>query len=76
MTDRQTAYERLQQAAAKASKGAGLLALRTLKDVHWECVALEDEWRDRDEPGAEAVRAAVARIRAKLAPATTNPFGD
>jgi hypothetical protein len=76
MTDGQTAYERLQQAAAEASKGAGLLALRTLRDVHWECVALEEEWRDRDEPGAAEVRAALARIRAKLAPATTMPWVD
>lgn len=73
MADGQTAYERLQQAAAKANEEARLLALRTLKDVHWECVALEDEWRDRDEPGADEVRAALARIRAKLAPATTIP---
>lgn len=71
-----TAYERLQQAAAKASEGARLLALRALKDVHWECAALEEEWRDRDEPGAEAVRVAIARIRTKLAPATINPWGD
>ena len=76
MADGQTAYERLQQAAAEASKGAGLLALRTLRAVHWECVALEDEWRDRKDPGAEEVRAAIARIRAKLASATTNPFGS
>lgn len=69
-----TAYERLQQAAAEASKGAGLLALRTLRDVHWECVALEAEWRDRNDPGAAEVRAALARIRAKLAPAVTNPY--
>lgn len=71
-----TAYERLQKAAAEASKGAGLLALRTLRDVHWECVALEDEWRDRQGEGAEEVRAALARIRAKLAPAVTIPWGD
>lgn len=69
------AYQRLQKAAAEASKGAGLLALRTLRDVHWECVALEEEWRDRDDPGAEAVRDALTRIRAKLAPAVTNPYG-
>jgi hypothetical protein len=67
------AYKRLQQAAAKANAGAGLLALRTLRDVHWECAALEDEWRDRQDPGAEEVRAALARIRAKLAPATSMP---
>lgn len=76
MADELTAYERLQQAAAKASKGAGLLALRTLRDVHWECVALENEWRDRQDPAAEEVRAALARIRAKLAPAVTMPWGD
>lgn len=76
VSDEQTAYERLQQAAAEASKGAGLLALRTLRDVHWECVALEDEWRTRQDPGAEEVRAVVARIRAKLAPAVTMPWGD
>lgn len=70
------AYRRLQKAAAEASKGAGLLALRTVKDVHWECVALEGEWRDSEEPGAAEVRAALARIRAKLAPATTMPWGD
>ncbi|MFJ8727681.1 hypothetical protein [Streptomyces sp. NPDC093269] len=72
----ETAYERLQRAAAEASRGAGLLALRTVKDVHWECVALENEWRDRQDPGADDVRAALARIRAKLAPATTMPWGD
>ncbi|MFI1161418.1 hypothetical protein [Streptomyces sioyaensis] len=76
MAEELTAYERLQQTAAEASKGAGLLALRTLRDVHWECVALEDEWRDRQDPGAEEVRAALARIRAKLAPAVTMPWGD
>lgn len=75
MTDGQTAYERLQQAAAEANEGARLLALRTLRGVHWECAALEEEWRDRDDPAAEEVRAALARIRAKLAPATTNPWG-
>lgn len=69
------AYRRLQEVAAEASKGAGLLALRTLRDVHWECVALEDEWRDQEGPVADEVRAALARIRAKLAPATTNPYG-
>ena len=69
------AYRRLQKAAAEAWEGAGLLALQTLRDVHWECTALEEEWRDREEPGAEEVRKAVARIRAKLAPATTNPYG-
>lgn len=74
--DEQTAYERLQQAAAEASKGAGLLALRTLRDVYRECVALESEWRDRQDPGAEEVRAAVSRIRVKLAPAVTMPWGD
>jgi hypothetical protein len=75
MSDGQTAYERLQQAAAKASEGARLLALRTLRDVHRECAALEEEWADRDEPGAEDVRAALARIRSKLAPAVTMPWG-
>lgn len=73
MTD-SPAYRRLQEAAAEASKGAGLLALRTLRDVHWECVALEDEWRDRQDPRAEDVREALARIRAKLAPALTPPW--
>ncbi|HEY1157587.1 MAG TPA: hypothetical protein VGE95_15015 [Arthrobacter sp.] len=76
MTDGQTAYERLQQAAAEASAGAGLLALRTLRAVHWECVALEDEWRDREDGGAGDVRAALARVRAKLAPAVTMPYGN
>lgn len=71
-----TAYERLQEAAAEASRGAGLLALRTLRDAHRECAALEDQWRDRQDPGAEEVRAALARIRAKLAPAVTMPWGD
>lgn len=75
MTD-SAAYQRLQQAAAKASKEAGLLALRTLRDVHWECVALENEWRDRQGPGADDVREAIARVRAKLAPAVTPPWGD
>lgn len=70
------AYERLQKAAAEASKGAGLLALRTLRDVHWECVALEEEWRERQDPGADEVRAALARIRAKLDPATAMPWGN
>jgi hypothetical protein len=76
MSDGQSAYERLQQAAAKATKGAGLLALRTLRDVHWECVALEEEWAARNEPGAEEVRTALARIRAKLAPAVTMPSSN
>lgn len=70
MTDEPSAaYQRLQQAAAEASKGAGLLALRTLRDVYRECVALDEEWRDRQDPGAEEVRTALARIQAKLAPA-------
>ncbi|MGP3737943.1 hypothetical protein ACTWJ9_33070 (plasmid) [Streptomyces sp. GDS52] len=72
----QTAYERLQQAAAEASEGARLLALRTLRDVHRECAALEEEWRHRQDPGAADVRAALARIRTKLAPATTMPWGN
>lgn len=72
----ETAYERLQRAAAEASAGAGLLALRTLRDVYWECVALEDEWRDRQDPGTEEVRAALARIRAKLAPAVNMPWSS
>lgn len=77
MTDEPSAaYQRLREAAAEATKGAGLLALHTLRDVHWECVALEDEWRDREGPGADEVRAAVDRIRAKLAPATTPPWED
>ncbi|MFD4547329.1 hypothetical protein [Streptomyces sp. NPDC058466] len=76
MSEHSPAYRRLQKAAAEASKGAGLLALRTLRDVHWECVALEDEWRDREDPGAEDVRAALARIRAKLAPAVTMPWSS
>lgn len=76
MAEELTAYERLQKAAAEASKGAGLLALRTLRDVYWECVALEDEWRDRQDLGAEEVHAAVGRIRTKLAPAVTMPWGD
>jgi hypothetical protein len=68
------AYRRLQEAAAEASKGAGLLALRTLRDVHRECAALEEEWRDRQDPGVDEVRAVLARIRAKLAPAVTPPW--
>jgi hypothetical protein len=68
------AYRRLQEAAAAATKGAGLLALQTLRDVHWECVALEEEWRDREDQAADEVRAAIARIRAKLAPAVTPPW--
>lgn len=77
MTNSQSAaYQRLQRAAAEASAGAGLLALQTLRAVHWECVALEDEWRDREDSGADEVRAALARIRAKLAPAVSLPFGD
>ncbi|MFJ2961139.1 hypothetical protein ACIPIC_02380 [Streptomyces collinus] len=69
------AYKRLQRVAAEASKGAGLFALRTLRDVHRECAALEEEWRDSQDPGAAEVRAVLSRIRAKLAPATTNPYG-
>lgn len=73
----QTAYERLQEAAAQASAGAKLLAMHTVRDVHLECAALEDEWREREEPVEPAeVRAVLARIRAKLVPATTNPYGD
>lgn len=68
------AYRRLQKAAAEATKGAGLLALQALRDVHWECMALEEEWRDREGQAADEVRAAVARIRAKLAPAVTPPW--
>ena len=68
------AYERLLKAAEEANRGAGLLALRTLRDVYWECVALDDEWRDRQDPGAEDVRAALARIQAKLAPAVMPPW--
>lgn len=70
------AYQRLQKAASEASKGAGLLALRTLRDVHWECVALEEEWSSRNESGAEEVRAALARIRAKMDPAFKTPWGS
>lgn len=74
MPDESPAYQRLKKAAAQASAGAALLALRTLKDVHWECVALEAEWQGRDDESAAEVRAALARIRAKLAPAVTNPY--
>lgn len=75
MTDESSAaYKRLQQAGQEAFKGAGLLALRTLRDVYQECVALEEEWRDRRDPGAEDVRAALARIQDKLAPAVTPPW--
>jgi hypothetical protein len=75
MTDKPSAaYLRLQKTAAEASKGAGLLALQTLRDVYRECVALDEEWRDRQDPGAEDVRAALARIHAKLAPAVTPPW--
>jgi hypothetical protein len=75
MTKKSAACERLQQTAAEASKGAGLLALRTLRDVHQECLALENEWRDREGAGAEEVRATLAQIRRKLAPATAMPWG-
>ncbi|MGW7435682.1 hypothetical protein [Streptomyces sp. NPDC054849] len=68
-----TAYERLQQAAAKANRGAHLLALDTLRNVHRECAALEDDWRDRQDAGADEVRAVLARIRAKLDPAVAAP---
>lgn len=68
MTD-SLAYQRLQKAAAEANAGASLLALRTLKAVHWECVTLEAEWRDRQDPAAVEVRAALARIRAQLSAA-------
>lgn len=75
MTDKPSAaYQRLQEAAAEATKGAGLLALQTLRNVYRECVALEEEWRDRQDPGAEDVRAALDRIQAKLAPAVTPPW--
>jgi len=74
MTDELTAYERLQKAAAEATRKAGLLALQTLRDVHWECVALEEEWGDREDPEGLEVRAALTRIRAKLAPAVTLPW--
>lgn len=77
MTDKPSAaYQRLQKAAEEATKGAGLLALQTLRDVYRECGALDEEWRDRQDPGAEEVRAALVRIRAKLAPAVTMPWGD
>ncbi|WP_369778858.1 hypothetical protein [Streptomyces sp. R33] len=69
MTD-PTAYERLQQAADKANEGAHLLAMTVLRDVHRECAALEDVWADQRCAGAEHVRMVLARIRAKLAPAT------
>ncbi|GLP64371.1 hypothetical protein TUSST3_09910 [Streptomyces sp. TUS-ST3] len=75
MPDESPAYQRLKQAAAQASAGAALLALRTLKDVHWECVALEEEWSSRDGPSAKEVRAALTRIRAKLDPAVSIPWG-
>jgi hypothetical protein len=74
VSDGRTAYQRLQDAAKAANDGATLLALRTVKDVHWECLALEEEWRDRTDPAAEEVRGVLARIRAKLAPAVTMPY--
>ena len=76
MPDESPAYQRLKRAAAQASEGAALLALRTLKDVHWECVALEVEWQGRDDESAAEVRAALARIRAKLDPAVRIPWGS
>ena len=68
-----TAYERLQQAAGKANEGAHLLAMTTLRDVHRECAALENIWVNQRCAGAEHVRMVLARIRAKLAPATGGP---
>ncbi|MGW2582965.1 hypothetical protein ACWCYZ_16790 [Streptomyces virginiae] len=68
-----TAYERLQQAAATANRGARLLALQTLRNVHRECSALETDWADRQDPGADEVLAVLARIRAQLAPAVGAP---
>ncbi|MFD3802617.1 hypothetical protein ACFWTC_03090 [Streptomyces sp. NPDC058619] len=64
-----SAYERLQQAAAAANRGAALLAMDTLRNVHRECADLETEWRRRQDPGADQVRAVLARIRAQLTPA-------
>lgn len=70
------AYQRLKQAAAQASADAALLARRTLMDIHWECVVLETEWRDRDDESAAEVRAVLSRIRAKLAPVLMDPYGS
>ncbi|MCY0960833.1 hypothetical protein [Streptomyces sp. H27-H5] len=64
-----TAYERLQQAAAEAARKAHLLVFHTIRDVHRECATLEAEWASRQDAGADEVRAALARIRAALAPA-------
>lgn len=68
-----TAYERLQAAAKKANEGAGILALRKVRAVHWECRAIEAEWADRTGSEADAVRAVVARIDAAL---DLNPRGE
>ena len=68
-----TAYERLQQVAAAANRNAALLAMDTLRNVHQECATLETEWHDRQDPGADEVRAVLARIRAQLAPAVGAP---
>lgn len=68
-----TAYERLQQAAAEASSKARLLALVILRDVYQEYAALDAEWRDRQDPAADEVRAVLARIRAALGPAAERP---
>lgn len=71
-----SAYERLQQAAAEASSQARLLALVILRDVYQEYAALDAEWRDRQDPTADEVRAVLARIQTALGPAAERPPRD
>lgn len=69
----QTAYERLQKAADKASRGAGALALRTLRTVRAECDAIEAEIHGQHDEDDDGMREAVRRIRAVIDTALDGP---
>lgn len=73
VTTDKTAYERLQKAAAEASKGAGLLALQALRAVCREYMALHAELEGDDSPEADAARAVLQRIHAPLSKAVDLP---
>ncbi|QIP87650.1 hypothetical protein GLX30_30535 [Streptomyces sp. Tu 2975] len=73
MNTEETAYQRLQRVAAKASRDAGLLALQTVRAIHWECAALDEELAGKDTAETEAARDVMRRIRVHLAKCVDQP---
>lgn len=73
MATEETAYQRLQQAVAKANVGAGLLAMQTVRAIHHECLTLDVELLGESTGEADAARAVIRRIRVHLSMAVDQP---